>query len=69
MTHILKHWRPLFAKPSALAYATAELEAAKRDLLAHSAHREYYEALERMLKARVTRLAATVQQLSQEQSS
>jgi hypothetical protein len=61
----LRSWRP-FAKPSPLSFATAELEDAKRNLIAHAAHREYYEALEKMLKARITRLAATVQQLSSE---
>jgi len=53
-----------YARPTPLEQASAELEQARRDLLAHAAFREHYAALEDMLKKRISRLEAAVQSLS-----
>jgi hypothetical protein len=54
----------ILAKPTALEIAARELEQAKRDLLTHSALREYYMALEEMLGVRIARLEQAVHDLA-----
>lgn len=54
----------LLRKPTALEIAARELEQAKRDLLAHSAWREYYMALEEMLGVRIARLEQAIHDLA-----
>lgn len=60
----LFHLPRLFRLPTALEIAARELEQAKRDLLTHSALREYYMALEEMLGVRIARLEQAVRDLS-----
>lgn len=53
----------LWRQPTALEIAARELEQAKRDLLTHSAQREYYSAIEEMLGVRIARLEQAVREL------
>lgn len=58
------HFPRLWRAPTALEIASRELEQAKRDLLAHSAQREYYSAVEGMLELRIARLEQAVRELA-----
>lgn len=53
-----------FRTPTPLELAARELEQARRDRLAASASREYYEAMELMLTARIERLVDEIASLS-----
>jgi hypothetical protein len=52
------------AAPTPLELASSELEDARRDLLKHAAMREYYAALEEMLKERIERLEQAIHNLA-----
>lgn len=51
-------------EPTPLEQASAELEAARRDLLTHAALAELYAAHVQMLEARIRRLQDAVAELS-----
>ena len=55
-----------FRRPSALRLAVAELEDAKRELLAASSAREYAQAMVQYHEARIARLRGVIRDLSTE---